>query len=84
MPKIVNGDIELSVDESADNQCPICQQSELSYDDCEIIDQYVVYNWTCIYCGAKGKQYDKTVFDGFEVSFVPEVLTEQPFLEIAG
>lgn len=72
MPKMFNGDIEFTAKESADGICPICQSHDLDYGCSEIIDTGIVYPFTCRSCKAGGRQYDKSEFDGYEVSYVPE------------
>ncbi|MCL2772670.1 MAG: hypothetical protein FWD71_04900 [Oscillospiraceae bacterium] len=72
MPKIVNGNIEFSADEAIAGSCPVCQSCEIEYGFSDIIDTGIVYPFTCRSCGSVGSQYDKTVFDGYEISYVPE------------
>jgi len=71
MPKDMSDYIEFATDEAVAGLCPICQSNELEYGCSDIIDSGICYPFTCDSCGAKGKQYDKTVFDGYEVSHVP-------------
>jgi len=75
MPKIVDGDIIFSADETTDGNCPVCQSCELDYGCSEVIDNGIVYPFTCESCGATGKQYDKSIFDGYEINYVPEKYT---------
>ena len=75
MPEKVNGNIEFSADEAIPGCCPICQSYELEYDDSEVIDDGILNKITCNSCGMQGRQYDKTVFDGYEISYIPEGYT---------
>lgn len=75
MPKMSNGNIEFSENEAIAGICPVCHSYEIEYGCSEIFDTGIVYPFICNFCRAVGNQYDKTVFDGYEMSYIPEGYT---------
>lgn len=43
--------------------CPVCDSAALEYEPAEIIDNGVIYPWTCSECHATGKEAYDLVFD---------------------
>jgi hypothetical protein len=73
MPRrLITGDIGFSTAESKPGCCPVCQEYSLEYECCDVYESLIIYPFTCRICKASGRLYEATVFDGYEISFVPE------------
>ena len=46
-----------------EGMCPLCGHEEMAYGVSEIVDEWVMYPWTCGHCGAIGKEWYSMVFD---------------------
>lgn len=55
--------------ESDEHRCPICgcNKDQINFDDDEIIDNQLSFEFACENCGAMGKQFYTLRFAGYEV-----------------
>ena len=47
--------------------CPKCRFLGLDYGDSYQDDDYFVYYWSCPNCGSEGQEFNKIVFDSYEI-----------------
>lgn len=61
------------IDEHQQGVCPNCQESDLEYGVLEVVDDQVMYPWTCSSCGTTGEEWYTMSFTNHERVEVPEL-----------